>query len=73
MPRFIVFKKSRHYEGGLGVDKKVYATEKEALEVAVEMTQRNPVGYQVLPYKPYPVCSVCGGPHADEIHTPGNV
>lgn len=54
MARFIVYKKSRHYTGGLGVDGKIHANEKLALEVAVEMTQRNPVGYEVLPYKPVP-------------------
>jgi hypothetical protein len=48
-----VVKKSRLYEGGNGSDGKTYRSDLEALEVAVEMSQRNPVGYEVIPFKPY--------------------
>lgn len=81
MPRFVV-KGRKPYFGGLGVDEKVHATAELALEAAVELNRVKPlstrvktknVGYEVVEYKPYPACSVCGGPHPDEKHTPNNV
>ncbi len=51
--RWVVVKKSRQYIGGNGSDGKTYRTDLEALEVAVELSQRNPVGYEVVPFKPY--------------------
>lgn len=51
--RWVVVKKSRLYEGGNGADGKTYGSDVEALEVAVELSQRNPVGYDVVPHKPY--------------------
>jgi len=70
--KYIIYKKRRHYVHGVGTDGKVYDTKKGALEVAVELTQRNPVGYDVLPYRPIK-CEVCGGGHVEEYHTPNNV
>jgi hypothetical protein len=70
--RFIIHKKSRHYIGGPGSDGKIHKTAELALEVAVEYTQRNPVGYTVEPYRAIK-CEVCGGPHVEEYHTPSNV
>lgn len=58
MPRSVVVKKSRHYTGGpgrgLGDKPEVFATAEEALAVAIELTKRNPVGFEVVPYKPVP-------------------
>jgi hypothetical protein len=51
--RWVVVKKSRQYIGGNGSDGKTYQSDLEALEVAVELSQRNPVGYEVVPFKPY--------------------
>lgn len=53
MAGWIVFKKTRVYEGGPGRGNKVYDTAEEALAVAVELTQTNPVGFDVLPFKEF--------------------
>ena len=69
---FVIVKKSRHYVGGPGRDGKVYATAEEALAVAIELTQQNPVGFDVRPFEALK-CEVCGGAHVEEVHTPRNV
>jgi len=63
---YVIVKKSRHYTGGPGRDGKVYKTAKEAFEVAVKLSQRNPVGFDVLPHKEIR-CEVCGGAHVEGV------
>lgn len=49
--RWVIFKKSRHYVSGPGSDNKVYDDEVQAQVAAAEAARRNPVGFDVLPYR----------------------
>lgn len=49
---WVVVKKSRLYEGGVGSDGKAHS-EESARRLAAEMSKKNPVGYEAVPFRKF--------------------